>query len=58
LFEDRATESCFARAHLACDLDEPLPVTNPVKQMIESFAVLGAEKKKTRVGRNVEWRFF
>jgi len=58
LFQQRAAERRLARAHLAGELHEALALADPVEQMIERLAVLGAVEKKARVRRDVERREF
>jgi hypothetical protein len=51
-----AVKGRLARAHLAGELDETLPLADAVKQMIDRFAVFRAVKKKSRVRRDVKRR--
>ena len=56
-FEHRPADCRFARANLAGQLHEALPLANAVEQMVEGLAMFRAEKKKPRIGRHLERRF-
>src|SRR6266446_4125609 len=56
LLEHRTAESRLAGANFAGELHETFPLPDPVEQMIECLAMLGAIKKKARVRRDVERR--
>ncbi len=56
LLQQRAAQSRLARADLARDLDEPLPLTQPEEKVIERLPVLLAEEQEARVRRDVERR--
>ena len=57
LLQQRAAQRRLARADFAGELHKPLALANPVKQMVERLAMLGAEEQKPRVRSDRERRF-
>src|SRR5207249_8083707 len=56
MLEQSAAQRRFARSHLAGEKNESLSLANPEQQVIECLAMGFAEKKQTRIGRDVERR--
>ena len=57
LIKQRAAQGRFARANFARQLDKTFSLADAVEEMIESLAMFGAVKKKSRIGRDVKRRF-